>query len=257
MNYKIVFFDVDGTLINYEDGCISTSTKNAIQTLKSKGIKLVAATGRPLSMCQELKTLGIDTFITANGGFTKHQDEVIHKIPLPKHIVQSVKEVAEENKQSLSFFYRGINNESYTESFNLQAMNETLSLLEYPKLHEEKQDEEIYLMCLYVGEEISREFEMRFPNLIFQRWHPYIVNVLHEEVSKSIAIKEVLKYFNIHYSEAIAFGDGDNDIDMLEMVGFGISMGNGSDKLKRSADFVTKKVDEDGIEFALRHLQLI
>lgn len=98
---------------------------------------------------------------------------------------------------------------------------------------------------------------MRFPNLIFQRWHPYIVNVLHEEVSKSIAIKEVLKYFNIHYSEAIAFGDGDNDIDMLEMVGFGISMGNGSDKLKRSADFVTKKVDEDGIEFALRHLQLI
>lgn len=155
MNYKIVFFDVDGTLINYEDGCISTSTKNAIQTLKSKGIKLVAATGRPLSMCQELRTLGIDTFITANGGFTKHQDEVIHKIPLPKHIVQSVKEVAEENKQSLSFFTEELTMNRIQSPLTFQAMNETLSLLEYPKLHEEKQDEEIYLMCLYVGEEIS------------------------------------------------------------------------------------------------------
>ena len=77
------------------------------------------------------------------------------------------------------------------------------------------------------------------------------------EVSKSIAIKEVLKYFNIHSSEAIAFGDGDNDIDMLAIVGYGISMGNGSDKLKKSADFVTKKSNEEGIQFALQYLQLI
>ncbi|MDW0118196.1 Cof-type HAD-IIB family hydrolase [Sporosarcina thermotolerans] len=257
MNYKIIFFDVDGTLINYEDGCISTSTKNAIRTLKSKGIKLVAATGRPLSMCQELKTLGIETFITANGAYTKHQDEVIHKIPLPKHIVHSVKEIAEENKQSLSFFTEELTMNGIQSPLTFQAMSETLSLTEYPKLNEENHNEEIYLMCLYAGEEIIRDYEIQFPNLIFQRWHPHIVNVLHEDVSKSIAIKEVLKYFNIHYSEAIAFGDGDNDIDMLEMVGYGISMGNGSDKLKKSADFVTKKSNEDGIEFALRYLQLI
>lgn len=257
MNYKIVFFDVDGTLINYEDGCIPTSTKNAIQTLKSKGVKLVAATGRPLSMCKDLLNIGIETFITANGAFTKHQDEVIHKIPLPKHIVHSVKEFAEENKQSLTFFTEELTMNGIQSLPTFKAMSETLSLLEYPKFHEENLNEEIYLMCIYAGEEIIREYAIQFPDLIFQRWHPHIVNVLNEEVSKSIAIKEVLKYFNIHYSEAIAFGDGDNDFDMLEMVGYGISMGNGSDKLKKSADFVTKKSIEDGIEFALRYLQLI
>jgi len=59
MKCNIVFFDVDGTLINYEDGCVEESTKQAIQLLQEKGIHLVAATGRPLSMCYELKALGL------------------------------------------------------------------------------------------------------------------------------------------------------------------------------------------------------
>ena len=78
------------------------------------------------------------------------------------------------------------------------------------------------------------------------------MNVLQEEVSKSLAIIKVLKYFDIDKSEAIAFGDGENDIDMLELVGLGIAMGNGNEKLKTIADFVTKKSSEDGIEFALK-----
>jgi len=67
MAYKIVFFDVDGTITHQEDGSISTNTKEAIKALINKGIKVVAATGRPLSMCEEIRELGIDTFITANG----------------------------------------------------------------------------------------------------------------------------------------------------------------------------------------------
>lgn len=55
----------------------------------------------------------------------------------------------------------------------------------------------------------------------------------------------------------IAFGDGENDIDMLEFVGLGIAMGNGSERLKEAADFVTKKSSEDGIEFALKKYGII
>jgi len=54
MTYKIVFFDVDGTIPNHADGSISQRTKEAIKTLKYKGLRVVAATGRPLSMCNEL-----------------------------------------------------------------------------------------------------------------------------------------------------------------------------------------------------------
>jgi len=80
---------------------------------------------------------------------------------------------------------------------------------------------------------------------------------LQHDVSKSIAVQAVLDYFDVSPEEALAFGDGDNDIDMLEQVGFGIAMGNGSEALKKVADYVTKKSTEDGIDFALRELQII
>jgi len=80
---------------------------------------------------------------------------------------------------------------------------------------------------------------------------------LQHDVSKSIAVHAVLEYFGLSPEEALAFGDGDNDIDMLEKVGFGIAMGNGSKALKNIANFVTKKSTEDGIDYALRELQII
>jgi hydroxymethylpyrimidine pyrophosphatase-like HAD family hydrolase len=64
---------------------------------------------------------------------------------------------------------------------------------------------------------------------------------------------KTLDFFGIDKSEAIAFGDGENDIDMLELVGLGIAMGNGNEELKRVADFVTKKSSEDGTSFALKN----
>jgi len=81
MDYKIVFLDVDGTITHHEDGSISNTTKEAIRALKDKGLKVVAATGRPLSMCDEIRELGIDTFITANGAYVKHNQEILHKWP--------------------------------------------------------------------------------------------------------------------------------------------------------------------------------
>ncbi|WP_433595617.1 Cof-type HAD-IIB family hydrolase [Lysinibacillus xylanilyticus] len=257
MDYKIVFFDVDGTLVNYEDGRIEESTRNAIEQLKSKGIHIVVATGRPLSMCQDLRNVGIETFITANGAYVKHQDQVIHKIPVAKEIVQEVKAFADENKQSLSFFTEQLSMNNVQEEKTFKAMQETLSLLEFPDINEDISAQEIYLMCLYGDEDIEKKYTSKFPHLLFKRWHPYITNVLQHDVSKSIAVQAVLDYFDVSPEEALAFGDGDNDIDMLEQVGFGIAMGNGSEALKKVADYVTKKSTEDGIDFALRELQII
>ncbi|MGE7690932.1 Cof-type HAD-IIB family hydrolase [Lysinibacillus sp. NPDC097214] len=257
MDYKIVFFDVDGTLVNYEDGRIEESTRNAIEQLKNKGIHIVAATGRPLSMCQDLRNVGIETFITANGAYVKHQDQVIHKIPVAKEIVQVVKAFADENNQSLSFFTEQLSMNNVQEEKTLKAIQETLSLQEFPVINEDIVKQEVYLMCLYGDEDIEKKYTSKFPHLLFKRWHPYITNVLQHDVSKSIAVQAVLDYFDLSPEEAFAFGDGDNDIDMLEQVGLGIAMGNGSEALKNIADYVTKKSTEDGIDYALRELQII
>lgn len=257
MNYKIAFFDIDGTLKDYQDESISKSTKTAIIELKHKGIKLVAATGRPLSMCDEIRELGIDIFITSNGGYVKHGNKVIHKVPMDSVILQEVIEFARTETHGLSFYTEKLSMNEVKEPRILAALKETLSLNEYPTNNPLIHHEEVFLLCLFADDEMAKKYIHRFPHLSFKRWHPYILNVLHKEVSKSLAIESVLQYFNMDRSEAIAFGDGDNDIDMLELVGLGIAMGNGSERLKAAADFVTKEASNNGIEYALRKFQII
>ena len=112
-------------------------------------------------------------------------------------------------------------------------------------------------MCLFAKDETVAKYTQRFPHLTFRRWHPYVLNVLQEDVSKSLAIMKTLDFFGMDKSETIAFGDGENDIDMLELAGLGIAMGNGHEKLKKVADFITKPSGEDGIHYALRKYGLI
>lgn len=257
MVYKIVFFDVDGTITQSENGLIPIKTKESIKALINKGFKVVAATGRPLSMCNEIKELGIDTFITANGAYAKHNQSVIHKVPMNESIVHEVCEFAYSENHGLSFFTEEFSMNGVTNPQILNALNETLSLTDYPSINQMIHNQEVYLMCLYACDKTVEKYIRKFPHLTFKRWHPFVLNVLQEEVSKSLAIKKVLQYFGIDKSEAIAFGDGDNDIDMLELVGLGIAMGNGSENVKMVADFVTKKASEDGIEFALKKYGII
>lgn len=112
-------------------------------------------------------------------------------------------------------------------------------------------------MCLYVDEIEAKKFIVNFPKLQFVRFHSYVMNILEAVVSKSEAIKKVLNYYNIDVSNSMAFGDGGNDVDMLEFVGLGIAVGNGEEHLKQKADFVTKKASEDGIYYVLTKLGII
>ncbi|TDL76127.1 Cof-type HAD-IIB family hydrolase [Peribacillus frigoritolerans] len=257
MDFKIVFFDIDGTITNHDNGRISDKTKKVIKTLKTKGIKLVAATGRPLSMCEEIRELGIDTFITANGGYVKHKDVIIHKVPMDRNTVKEIVEFSHKEQHGLSFYTEKFCMNGVKEDEISKALKETLSLDEYPELDDLIYNEDVYLMCLFATDAIVEKYKESFPLLNFRRWHPYVLNILQEDVSKSLAILKVLDYYGLDRTEAIAFGDGDNDIDMLELVGLGIAMGNGSEKLKKVADYVTKKSGEDGIPFALKKYNII
>ncbi|MDX8360711.1 Cof-type HAD-IIB family hydrolase [Cytobacillus sp. IB215316] len=257
MDYKIVFLDVDGTITHHDDGSIPDSTRAAIQALINRGIKVVAATGRPLSMCEEIEELGIDTFITANGGYVKHNKNVIYKVPMDKDIIREVMEFSNLENNGLSFYTEEFSMNGVMDRKILSALKETLSLDEYPTTNSLIYEQEVYLMCLFADDDTVEKYIQTFPYLSFKRWHPFVLNVLNEEVSKSLAILKTLEYFDIDKSEAIAFGDGENDIDMLELVGLGIAMGNGSEKLKNTADFITKKSSDDGISYALKQYSII
>lgn len=257
--YEIVFFDVDGTILSEVDRRVPESTKLAITRLHEKGIKVVVATGRPHNLCEELIALGIDTLISANGALIKAKNNVIYKTVLSAKTVHGLSSFAELNGHCLSYFTDSIsmNGIGVEEKRVRSALLETLGLSRYPKKLDAL-SEEIYCMCLYADENEAQKFIDNFPQLRFVRFHNYVINVLEKQlVSKSEAIKKVLDYYNIDASNSIAFGDGGNDLDMLELVGLGIAMGNGEERLKQKADFVTKKASDDGIYYALTKFGVI
>lgn len=66
-----------------------------------------------------------------------------------------------------------------------------------------------------------------------------------------------MEYYGLSLDEAMAFGDGGNDVPMVRDAALGVAMGNACDELKQVADYVTLSVDEDGIAVALEHFGLI
>ena len=85
-------------------------------------------------------------------------------------------------------------------------------------------------------------------------WWDRAVDIIPANGGKGIGIQKVLEYYHLDKSEALAFGDGNNDIEMLLSVGTGVAMGNASPQLKEVADEICKDVAEDGIyDYCLTH----
>ena len=84
-----------------------------------------------------------------------------------------------------------------------------------------------------------------------------IIDIISKKGGKETGIKAYLEHEGLKRSESMAFGDGKNDVSMIQYAGIGVAMGNGVDNLKREADYVTTEVGNDGIKNALEHFGII
>ena len=78
------------------------------------------------------------------------------------------------------------------------------------------------------------------------------MEITHTNAKKSLGIEYVMNLKNIDRDSTVAFGDGENDISMLQSAGYSIVMGNASDKVKEHADLITKSNNEDGVAYAIK-----
>ncbi|CAI6015797.1 5-amino-6-(5-phospho-D-ribitylamino)uracil phosphatase YitU [Paenibacillus sp. JJ-100] len=259
MRIKAVFLDVDGTLLSEKDRSLSQRTEESIRRLIEKGIHIILVTGRPHQYCEEFMQLGIDTIISANGALITCGGERIYKSVLSSPMIREFSHFAISQGHALSYFTESfaMNGVCRTDSRVTDALRETLGLIEYPD-QMVTLDNEMYCMCLYANEEETNKYQAQFPSLRFVRFHPYVCNVLEvSEVSKYVAAQAVITYINVCREETMAFGDGENDIDLLTYAGVGVAMGNGGAVVKQCADYVTLKASDDGVTHALKHFKVI
>lgn len=88
-------------------------------------------------------------------------------------------------------------------------------------------------------------------------WNEYGALFVNKQGGKSKGIEKYLNYVNETAKETMAFGDGDNDLDMLEYCGVGVGMGNGTKNVIEHCDYLTETIDNDGLYLALKHLGVI
>jgi Cof subfamily protein (haloacid dehalogenase superfamily) len=244
---QIIFFDIDGTLVNPRTGCISHKTKATLNRLRENGIRLFIATGRPPASLPDLTGVTVDGFITVNGSLCYTGDTVIHHNPIPKAAVRKVMENAAALGRPVSVAVRdrlAANgwDEDLAEYYRL-AGGELTVAADFDAVV--KQD--VYQIMLGCREKdhpaIIRDAEGA--DITFS-W-PRAADVIPAGSGKAEAIRRVLKYYGLETAQAMAFGDGCNDMEMLQTVGTGIAMGNADPRVKAIADTICGPVSEEGI----------
>ncbi|MFC5701330.1 Cof-type HAD-IIB family hydrolase [Cohnella faecalis] len=255
MTYKIAFFDIDGTLVN-EEKQIPDDTVAAIRELQQSGVTAVIATGRaPYFFRPIAEQLGIDSFVSLNGGYVVYKGEPIYRYSIPRDRMEDL--VAQASKNNHSLVFEG--EEAYfanTDSHPHMISSVSSLRVELPGFDPDYwQKADVYQAFLHC--EVHEEHLYDFPGLRMVRWHSSAMDVLPNDGSKARGILELLKRLNLTPEEAVAFGDGLNDKEMLSCVGLGIAMGNSHPDLLPFADYVTKSVDEGGIRSGLQHAGLL
>ncbi|MNJ49302.1 putative bifunctional phosphatase/peptidyl-prolyl cis-trans isomerase [compost metagenome] len=257
MSYKIVFFDIDGTLVNDEKQ-VPQDTIDAIAKLKANGVEPVIATGRaPFNFEPLLEMLNIDSFVSLNGAYVVYKGKTLYKHTLPVESMKKLVEHAGRNNHALVF----VGNEEYYSNskehpFVIESVNTLrVKLPEYDPDFWQKA--EIYQAFLHCEAEDEQLYDGVFEDLRLIRWHEKAMDVTIQGGSKAVGIKAMLERLNLTTADAVAFGDGLNDKEMLNEVGLGIAMGNAHPDLLPLADYVTASVDDGGITQGLRHAGLI
>ena len=254
---KILFFDVDGTLYDSEKR-LPLSTKEALFAARDNGYEIAIATGRAPFMIQELlDELAIDTYVTFNGQYVVYKGEVIFTDSIPNDYLQKIIAFGESRGEPVVF----LDESEMIASFpDCEKVETSLATLKYPYPRIDAyffKVKPVYQTLIFMEEKDEPLYRETFPEVQFVRWHPYSCDILPKDGSKARGIQKILEHTGRTMGDAVAFGDGLNDIEMLEAVGTGVVMANGHEKAKVVADVLAPHVDEEGIYRVMKELGMI
>ncbi|HEM3931736.1 TPA: Cof-type HAD-IIB family hydrolase [Streptococcus suis] len=277
---KIIFLDVDGTLVDYHNR-IPESAIRAIRQARENGHLVYVCTGRSRAEMQpELWEIGLDGMIGGNGSYVEHQGQgVMHQV-ISKDDSRAIVDWLHE--RGLEFYLESNNGLFASENFRERA-RETLRIysMNKGKTAEEVANQEVedvihgivfdgelyrddlnkvsFLLDSYQDHLDSKE---AFPQLVANTWGGRGETALFgdlgvKDINKAHAISVLLDHIGANQVDTIAFGDAKIDIPMLNYCATGVAMGNGGAEILAMADMITDDVEENGLYNAFEKLGLL
>lgn len=275
---KVLFIDVDGTLLNYEYK-LPDSALNAVILAKEKGHKIILCTGRSFPEIDDcVWNCHPDGFIGGNGAYIEYDNEIIYHEVMPYNEVIRVLDYFKVHH--IEYFVECNEGLFASENF-LEAGNKRITTFAYQKGLKEPESQSIEKLfptmqyqknCYrddlnkisYTLNNIDDFYQVKtlFPSFDHFVWGNDVSKAVFADIrikgiNKASGLKVIVEHLGISYQDTIAFGDAKIDKSMLLESNIGVAMGNAPESLKQIADYVSDDVDNDGLYKAFKHLNLI
>ena len=264
--YSIVFLDIDGTLLDSKHQ-VMPCTHNRLKHLHQQGIPIVLCSARPPKGVDLVAgQVGVQGPMACyNGGLVfDEQGTILRDVGIDIQLAIDFKRFASEQFPDLvvsAYLYNVwmvedplhpvIQQEA--EISGCTPFKGTLEQVASSVSHVHK------LLCMGDAMRIralQKETQQRFPQLMALRSKATYLEILSPESTKASATQVLLDHYGLRAKQAVAFGDSDVDVDMLQYCGFGVAMGNAPRQVKEAADYVTASNDQEGVYIALNSLRL-
>ena len=246
---KIAFFDVDGTLVDMEKKVITPTMIETLKRLKENGIILCMATGRGPYLVPSFPGIDFDVFLSFNASYCYTKNDVIFENPIPAEDVKKIVENATEIHRPvfLATVEGGGSNGCDKDLADYFGIAKDKVNVVDADAFESLLDGKVYQMMLGCYKEEYADILRGVDGARITAWWTRAADITPAKGNKGVGVKKVLEFYHLTKENAIAFGDGTNDIEMLEAVGTGVAMGNATDDVKAVADVICGHVAEDGI----------
>lgn len=258
----VIFFDIDGTIIDDESQRIPDSTVNAIAALSAAGHKPIINTGRPYSHIDpRVRAMAFAGWVCGCGMEVYVDGQWLQKQRMTPAVRQTVIETARQCHMQPIYEAVGgfLLDGAYSDSPRIRFESQRVKNWGCFAKELDCSTEEIIKFVTFDGP------QSRHPEFV-EKMQPYftciergggMVEYVAKGCSKASGVQQLLAHLGAKKEDTFAFGDSTNDVSMFRAAGHGICMGNGMEEAKAQAEFVTASVLEDGIEKALRHYGLI
>ena len=244
---KIAFFDVDGTLVDMEKKVITPAMIETLKRLKENGIILCMATGRGPYMVPTFSGVDFDAFLSFNASYCYTKEEVIFENPIP---IEDVKKVV-ANATAINRPISVANVEGCVANGCDKDLADYFAIgkqeVKVADDFEKIMNGKVYQLMVGCGAEEYDSLLKDVDGARIAAWWMRAADVIPAKGNKGVGVRKVLEYYHLEKENAIAFGDGSNDIEMLQAVGIGVAMKNATDDVKAVADVICGHVAEDGI----------
>ena len=267
---KYIFLDIDGTLFDHSRNEIPESAYRGVELARKAGHKIFICTGRSCCLLDHVKDIKYDGVIAAAGAYARVGEKVIYEDIMPEEELQPALEYCLSkgasyvmegktgvymHREIQDYFAGRKDGESGREFFRQKTVH---GMDAY-----DPEKEVIYKFCLYAEDEKSlQEIEEHYKDKyqfvcsIPNEEEMHNVEVLSMRNNKAGGIRKIMNYLGGSMEDTVAIGDSLNDLEMIQECGIGIVMGNGDERLKPYADYITADIGDDGLFRALEHYGL-